>query len=191
VQVVTKSIGQTLRATTVSTALQSRSRHEYRDYTMMINMNNDFYREVVDKFIFTVKKGLLYTENDVWIEMRNNKAKIGVTDFFQRRLGDVIFVELPPVGDAVKQNEPFGAVESIKAVVDVVTPLNGTVEEINEKLTDNPEHLNSEPYGEGWLALISPSNLEEDKQHLMTAEKYFELMKSKLQDELKKNKKEA
>ncbi|MCJ7635327.1 glycine cleavage system protein H, partial [Candidatus Bathyarchaeota archaeon] len=108
-----------------------------------------------------------------------------------RRLGDVVFVELQSAGNTVKQNEPFGSVESIKAVVDVVTPLNGNVEEINEKLTDNPEHLNSEPYGEGWLALISPSNFEEDKQHLMTAEKYFELMKSKIKDDLKKSKKEA
>ena len=154
-------------------------------------MNDDFYQEVADKFIFTVKKGLLYTENDVWIKVENGKAKIGITDFFQRRLGDATFVELPSVGNVVKQNDPFGAVESIKAVVDVVTPLNGTVKEINKKLTDNPEHLNSEPYGEGWLAIISPSNLKEDKRHLMTAEKYFELMKSKIKDELKKSKKEA
>ena len=154
-------------------------------------MSEDFYQEVADKFIFTVKKGLLYTENDVWIEIKNGEAKIGITDFFQRRLGDVVFVELPSVGKVVKQNEPFGAMESIKSVVDVVTPINGTVEEINEKINDNPEHLNSEPYGEGWLALISPSNLEEDKRHLMTAEKYFELMKSKIQDELKKSKTEV
>ena len=154
-------------------------------------MSEDFYQEVADKFIFTVKKGLLYTENDVWIEIKNGEAKIGVTDFFQRRLGDVVFMELPSAGDVVKENAPFGAVESIKSVVDVVTPLNGTVKEVNEKLRDNPEHLNSEPFGEGWLALISPSNLEEDKQHLMTAEKYFELMKSKIQYELKKSKQEA
>lgn len=154
-------------------------------------MSDDFYQEIADKFIFTVKKGLLYTENDVWIEIRNGKAKIGVTDFFQRRLGDAIFVELPSAEDAVKQNEPFGAVESIKAVVDLVTPLNGTVKEINQKLRDNPEPLNNDPYGEGWLVLVSPSNLKEDKRHLMTAEKYFELMKSKIKDELKKSKKEA
>ena len=154
-------------------------------------MSDDFYQEVADKFIFTVKKGLLYTENDVWIEVENGEVKIGVTDFFQRRLGDVVFLELPSVGDVVKQNEPFGAVESIKSVVDVVTPLNGTVKELNGKLTDNPEHLNSEPYGEGWLALIIPSNLEEDKQHLMTAEQYFELMKSKIKDELMKSKTEG
>ena len=154
-------------------------------------MSDDFYQEVADKFIFTVKKGLLYTENDVWIEIKNGEARIGVTDFFQKRLGDVVFLELPSVGDMVKQNEPFGAVESIKAVVDVVTPLNGTVKEVNGKLTDNPERLNSEPYGEGWLALIIPTNLDEDKQHLMTDEQYFELMKSKIKDELMKSKTEG
>ena len=154
-------------------------------------MSDDFYQEVADKFIFTVKKGLLYTENDVWIEIENGEAKIGITDFFQRRLGDVLFAELPSGGDQMKRNKPFGAVESIKAVVDVVAPLNGTVKEVNEKLRDNHEHLNNEPYGEGWLALISPSNLKEDKRHLMTAEKYFELMQSKIKDELKKSKKEA
>ena len=154
-------------------------------------MSSDLYQEVADKFIFTVKKGLLYTENDVWIEIKNGEAKIGITDFFQRRLGDVVFMELPSAGDVVKENAPFGAVESIKSVVDVVTPLNGTVKEVNGKLTDNPEHLNSEPYGEGWLALISPSNLKDDRSHLISAEQYFELMTSKIRDELKKSKQEA
>ncbi|MCJ7634783.1 glycine cleavage system protein GcvH [Candidatus Bathyarchaeota archaeon] len=154
-------------------------------------MHNDFYQEIADKFIFTVKKGLLYTENDVWIEIKNGKAKIGITDFFQRRLGDAVFVELPSVGYVVKQNEPYGAVESIKAVIDLVAPLNGTVKEVNEKLRDNPEHLNNDPYGEGWLVRISSSKLKDDKSHLISAEKYFELMKSKIKDELKKSKKEA
>lgn len=154
-------------------------------------MSDDFYQEAADKFIFTVKKDLLYTENDVWVEIENGKAKIGITDFFQRRLGDAVFLELPSVGEAVKQNEPYGAVESIKAVVDLVAPLNGTVMEVNKKLHDNPEHLNNKPYGEGWLVLISPSDLEEDRKHLISAEKYFELMKSKIKDELGKNKKEV
>lgn len=154
-------------------------------------MSGDYYQEVADKFIFTVKKGLLYSENDIWIEIERGKVRIGITDFFQRRLGDAVFVELMSVGETVKQNEPFGKVESIKSVVDLVAPLNGTVKEINDKLHDNPEHLNNEPYGEGWLTLISPSNLKEDKWHFMAAEKYFELMKSKIKDELKKSKKEA
>ena len=154
-------------------------------------MSNDFYQEVADKFIFEVKKGLLYTENDVWIEIDNSEAKIGITDFFQRRLGDALFMELPSAGDAVKRKERFGGVESIKAVVDLVAPLNGIVKEVNEKLQDNPEHLNNDPYGEGWLAIISPSNLKEDRKYLISSEKYFELMKSKIKDEQRKSKKEA
>lgn len=154
-------------------------------------MSNDFYQEVVDKFIFTVKKGLLYMENDVWIEMRNSKAKIGVTDFLQRRGGDAVFVELPIKGSAIKRLDEIANYETIKVVLPVISPFSGIIVEVNVSLNDKPELINEDPYGEGWLVLISPSNLEEDMKHIISAEKYFELMKLKLKDELKKSKKEA
>lgn len=152
-------------------------------------MSDEFYQEVVDKFIFNVKKGLLYTENDVWIKIKDGKAQIGVTDFLQRRGGDAVFVELPEKGRNVRRLEEIANFETIKAVLSVTSPFNGVIAEVNTLLNDKPELINEDPYGEGWLVLISPSNLEEDKGRLMTAEKYFELMELKINDELKKGKK--
>ena len=118
--------------------------------------------------------------------MKNGEAKIGVTDFQQRRGGDAIFVELPQKGKTVRRGDDIASFETIKAVVSITSPFEGTIIKVNSKLIDKPELINEDPYHEGWLVLVSPSNLEGDKQYLITAEKYFELMKSKLKDELVK-----
>ncbi len=154
-------------------------------------MSDDFYQEVADKFIFSVKKGLLYTENDVWIRISGGEAQFGVTDFLQRRVGDVTFVELPKNGSTVRRGEEIFSFETIKAVVSTDSPFDGVITKVNSALNDNPELLNQDPYGEGWIALISPSNLEEDKRYLMNAESYFELMKSKIKHEQKSSKGEV
>jgi len=149
-----------------------------------MKMSDDFYQEVADKFIFTVKKGLLYTENDVWTKIEDGEAQIGVTDFLQRRSGDVTFVELPKKGSIIRrEEEEIFSYETIKAIVSIASPFDGIITEVNTVLKDKPELINEDPYGEGWIATISPSHLEEDKRYLMTAEKYFELMKSKIKDE--------
>ena len=152
---------------------------------------SDEYQEIVDKFIFTVKKGLLYSENDVWIEIKDDKAKIGVTDFLQRRGGDAVFVELPEQGSDIRRQEEIATFETIKAVQTVISPLNGVIANVNTPLNDKPELVNDYPYGEGWLVIISPSNLREDRRHLLSAKQYFELMKSKLEDELTRGKTEV
>ncbi len=149
----------------------------------MTSLSDDFYQEIADKFIFVVKKSLLYTANDVWVETRDNEAKIGVTDFLQRRGGDAVFVELPQKGKTVKLGDDISSFETIKAVVSVVSPFDGTIAEVNSSLNDKPELINEDPYGKGWIVFLSPSNPEKDKKHLMTAEEYFELMKSKIKDE--------
>ncbi|MHA2407727.1 MAG: glycine cleavage system protein H [Candidatus Ranarchaeia archaeon] len=154
-------------------------------------MSDDFYQEVVDKFIFTVKKGFLYTENDVWIKINNGEARIGVTDFLQKRGGDAVFVELPKKGSSVKRGKEISSFETIKAVVSIVSPFDGVIVEAHTLLNDKPELINEDPYGEGWLVRISPSYFDEDKLYLMTAEKYFELMKAKIQYELKFGEKEV
>ena len=155
-----------------------------------MKMNDNFYQEVADKFIFTVKKGLFYTENDVWTKIMDGEPQIGVTDFLQRRSGDVTFVELPKKGSIIRrEEEEIFSYETIKAIVSIASPFDGIITEVNTMLKDNPELINEDPYGEGWIATISPSHLEEDKRYLMTAEKYFELMKSKIKDE--KSKREA
>ena len=153
-------------------------------------MSDDFYQEVADKFIFNVKKGLLYTEDDVWAKIKNCEAQFGVTDFLQRRGGDVTFVELPKKGSTVRRGEEISNFETIKAVLPIASPFYGIITEVNTILNEKPELINQDPYGEGWIALISLSHLEEDKQYLMTAEKYFELMKSRI-NELKGSKREV
>lgn len=152
-------------------------------YLELMNMNEDFYQKVADKFIFKVKKDLLYTESDIWVKIQDNGSLIGITDFLQKRAGDAIFVELPQEGRTVKRGDEISSLETIKAIVSVTSPLNGVVAEVNSALKAKPELINEDPYGEAWLVLVSPTHLEEDRQSLMTAEKYFELMKSKIKNE--------
>ena len=151
------------------------------------NMNEDFYQEAVYKFIFKVKKGILYSENDVWVRVQDDGNLIGITDFLQKRGGDAIFVELPQKGKTVRRGDEISSLETIKAIVPVTSPLDGVIIEVNSTLNDKPELMNNDPYGDGWLALVSPSHLEEDRQYLMAAEKYFELMKSKIKNEVGKD----
>lgn len=155
-------------------------------------MDEEFYQESVDKFIFKVKKGLLYSENDAWVRTQGDRSLIGITDFLQRRGGDVVFVELPQKGKTVRRGEEISSLETIKAIVAVASPLDGVIADVNSTLNDKPELINEDPYSDGWLAIVSPSNFEEDRQYLMSAEKYFELMKSRIKNEIgMKGKKEV
>ena len=155
-------------------------------------MDEEFYQESVDKFIFKVKKGLLYGENDAWVRTQGDRSLIGITDFLQRRGGDVVFVELPQKGKTVRRGDEISSLETIKAIVTVTSPLNGIIAEVNSALSDKPELINEDPYSDGWLAVVSPSNFDEDRQYLMSAEKYFELMKSRIKNEIgMKGKKEV
>ncbi len=99
-------------------------------------------------------EGLKYTEDHEWVLVENDIATIGITDFAQDQLGDVVFVELPEVGDTVEVGKTFGVVESVKAVSDVYAPVSGEVVEVNEELPDEPEALNNSPYEAGWMAKI-------------------------------------
>jgi glycine cleavage system H protein len=148
--------------------------------------NNEFYETAADKFIFKVKKGLLYTRDDVWAKQENGSIRLGITDFIQRRGGDIVYVQLPKVGNEVRRLEDVAQLETIKTVIDIKSPLQGTVSQVNDILDAKPERINEDPYGEGWLLVISPSNMGRDKEEFMTDEKYFELMKARIQDELKK-----
>ena len=148
--------------------------------------SGEFYEVAADKFIFKVKKGLLYTKNDVWVKQENGSIRLGITDFIQRRGGDIVYVQLPKVGDQVGRVEEVIQLETIKTVMDIKSPIEGTVSQVNNILDGKPERINEDPYGEGWLLIVSPSNMDRDKEELMTDEEYFELMKTKIQDELKK-----
>src|SRR5512136_1685496 len=100
----------------------------------MTNMSDEFYEEVADKFIFKIKKGLLYDENDVWTKINDGEAQFGVTDFVQRRGGDVVFVELPKKGSTPKRGEEVSSFETIKAVVSIASPLDGIITDVNSVL---------------------------------------------------------
>lgn len=115
--------------------------------------------------------GLRYTKEHEWIRIEGEQAYVGITDYAQQELGDVVYVELPEVDAAVRHMEPFGVVESVKAVSDLFSPVTGTVKEVNEDLFDRPELVNSDPYGQGWMLVVTladPAQLDT----LMTAEQY-------------------
>jgi glycine cleavage system H protein len=116
---------------------------------------------------YDVREGLYYHTDHFWAKVEDGKVRVGASDYGQKALKEVVFVELPGVGDAVTQGEPYGTVESVKAVVDLVAPVSGAVVEVNDALTDNPEPINEDPYEEGWLVVVDPSSLDDDLASLM------------------------
>ncbi|PLX78015.1 MAG: glycine cleavage system protein H [Desulfuromonas sp.] len=118
---------------------------------------------------------LKYSEEHEWLLAEEDLAIVGITDFAQDSLGDVVFVELPEVGTTVETGKAFGVVESVKAVSDIYAPVSGTVEEINEELVDAPEIINTSPYEDGWLIKIRMTNKAE-VDDLMDAEEYQALV---------------
>ncbi|AND42069.1 glycine cleavage system protein GcvH [Cytobacillus firmus] len=119
-------------------------------------------------------KELRYSEEHEWVKTEDGKVRIGITHFAQSELGDIVFVELPEVGDELSANEPFGSVESVKTVSELYAPLSGKVVEVNEDLNDNPEFVNESPYEKAWMVVVEPSDLSE-VESLMTAEQYEEM----------------
>src|SRR5690625_4708905 len=101
---------------------------------------------------------LKYSKEHEWVRQEGNKVYIGITDFAQSELGDIVFVELPEEGDEVEANESFGSVESVKTVSELYSPVSGTVVEVNEDLEDNPEYVNDSPYEQAWMIVVEPSD---------------------------------
>lgn len=119
---------------------------------------------------------LLYTDEHEWVRLEGDIAVVGITDYAQHELGDVVYVELPEVGTTVEQGEPFGVVESVKAASDLYAPVSGEVVEVNTALEDAPELVNNDPYGEGWMIKVRPSDWEVEKANLLDAEAYRRLI---------------
>ncbi|MFJ6726499.1 glycine cleavage system protein GcvH [Streptomyces sp. NPDC091281] len=124
---------------------------------------------------------LKYTKDHEWVRVEGDSARIGITDHAQRQLGDVVYVELPKVDDRVEAAEPFGSVESVKAVTEVLAPLGGTVAEINEGLNDEPESVNTDPYGDGWMIRLTLSDTSQ-LTGLLTAAQYEDYVKDESGD---------
>ncbi|MCF2491250.1 glycine cleavage system protein GcvH [Dyadobacter sp. CY347] len=114
---------------------------------------------------------LKYTEDHEWIRFDGDTATIGITDHAQNELGDIVYVDINTVGDAVGKGEVFGSVEAVKTVSDLFIPVAGTVLEVNEELDGEPELVNTDPYGRGWMVKISLTN-PDDQDGLMSAEEY-------------------
>jgi glycine cleavage system H protein len=118
-----------------------------------------------------IPKGLRYSREHEWVAVEDGIATIGITDYAQEQLGDIVYVELPEVGAQVTKDDPFGVVESVKAVSDIFAPVSGTVTEVNGPLADSPETINEDPYGDAWMIRVELSDASE-LEDLMTAAEY-------------------
>jgi glycine cleavage system H protein len=124
-----------------------------------------------------IPEDLKYTKDHEWVSVDGDTATIGITDYAQHALGDVVYVELPNTGESFDAHDVFGSVESVKAVSEIFTPIGGEVLEINEDLNDTPEVVNDDPYGDAWLAKVKiddPSEIDE----LLSAEEYGDFLES-------------
>ncbi|QDP41012.1 glycine cleavage system protein GcvH [Radiobacillus deserti] len=118
---------------------------------------------------------LRYSEEHEWLKVEGNKVIVGITDHAQSELGDIVFVELPEVGDEIEADAPFGSVESVKTVSELYAPIAGKILEVNEELEDNPEFVNESPYEKAWMIVIEATNIA-DVEKLMTAEQYKNML---------------
>jgi glycine cleavage system H protein len=122
------------------------------------------------RFIKLIPKELFYTKEHEWCRFEE-KVVVGITDYAQKELGDVVFIELPEVGKTVRKGDGIAVVESVKAVSDVYSPISGVITSVNKKLEDNPELINEDPYGEGWIAVVELSD-EDHKEDLLDSSEY-------------------
>ena len=125
---------------------------------------------------YEVPDGFLYTKEHEWLKVENERCRVGITDYAQKTLHEVVYVDLPPKGKTLVQNTSFGTVESVKAVSELYSPVSGEIIERNDKLTDAPELVNQEPYGAGWIVVVKPSRLEEDLKNLLTEAAYVKFI---------------
>jgi len=142
-----------------------------------------YYEARADKFVFRAKKGLLYSRDEVWASAESSVLRVGVTDFAQRRGGDIVFADIVKPGTRIAAGGLLGSYETVKMVRDILSPVEGVVKEVNPALDSKPEVINSDPYGEGWVAVIEPTASPEGLQNV---EDYFEAMKAKVAEELGK-----
>jgi glycine cleavage system H protein len=122
-----------------------------------------------------VPEDLRYSSDHEWARLEGDRVRVGITDYAQDTLGDVVFVQVPEVGATVEVGSAFGEVESTKSVSDLYAPVSGTVVEVNVDLVDSPNRLNEDPYGEGWICVIEPSDAKQ-LDDLLDAEKYQALI---------------
>jgi len=121
-----------------------------------------------------VKEDLLYTNDHEWVRIDGNEAMVGITDYAQSELGEIVFVDVPAIGESIQQFDVFGSIEAVKTVADLNMPMSGTVKEFNDRLDNEPELVNNDPYGDGWIIKISLDDPRE-VANLLTPEQYKEI----------------
>jgi glycine cleavage system H protein len=146
----------------------------------------DYLETTVDKFIFKVATDRLYSAEGIWALADGNRVRVGMTDFLQQLNGDVAFAEVQPEGTAVAIGDEVAVIETIKANVEVPSPVGGAIVEVNPAMELSPEVINQDPYGEGWLVVIEASDWPADRDGLLGPQAYFELMKAQAEEEAKK-----
>lgn len=129
---------------------------------------------------YEVPEGLYYSKDFAWIKIEGEKVRMGITDYAQKQLREIVYADLPEVGAEVKQNEPYGTLESVKAVSDVIAAVSGTIEEVNTEVLSKPEILNEDPYVKGWLIVVKPSNLQAELPNLMDFDKAVDWHKNQI-----------
>lgn len=146
------------------------------------SLNYEIYKK--DKYIFRIPtdEGFYFNENDVWAYIVGNKARIGVTDFIQKSLSDIMFFTPPKIGNKIEQFDDAGSIESGKAVFEIISPVSGTITAINENLVETPELINQNPYEQGWILEMLLTDFESDKDLLHAFNGYFPILKRKVDE---------
>ncbi|MBC7076051.1 MAG: glycine cleavage system protein GcvH [Syntrophomonadaceae bacterium] len=148
---------------------------------------DNFIQVTRDKFTFKVDKECYYHPSEFWVREEEGIIAVGITDFLQIHAGDIAFVELPEAGQKAEAGDEIGTIETIKQNIAIVAPISGSIVEVNSVLEEEPELINNDAYGEGWIFKIAPSDWEADKPNFMTAREYLPLMEEKIRAELDKD----
>lgn len=146
-----------------------------------VDLEYDAYQK--DKFLFKIpKEGFYFNENDSWVYVVGNKARVGVTDYVQHSLSDIMFFTPSSIGNEVSQFDEVGTIESGKAVYEVISPVSGIIIAVNDILSQKPELINESPYEQGWIAEIELTDFESDKDFICSFDEYFEILKRKVDE---------
>lgn len=177
-------VGINLAKTITAEILKENKKTEVKSTTTIFPEDIEYSTYQKDKFIFRTPttEGFLFNENDCWAYVIGNIARVGVADYVQHSLSDIIFFVPPEEGSEVEQFGELGQLESSKAVFEVISPVSGKIISVNEELINNPELINQSPYEKGWIADIKLSNIEEDKEFLLNYEGYFSVLKRKVDE---------
>lgn len=146
----------------------------------------EYIELTVDKFTFKIATDRLYSAEGMWIKEEEGKVRIGLSDFFQQRNGDIAFAEVTEEGTELAADDEIAVIETIKVDIGLQTPVTGTIVEVNPAMEMEPEKINFDPYGEGWLAVVEPADWEAAHAGLLTPEAYFERVRIEAEEELRK-----